>query len=121
MSFDTGPERANWKLLFRDFKKRYPKIELTYNDIGSAATVIALENTQRRPQADTAYYFADPAVDTVKKGGVARLKPVNFDKLPAVFKEADGADSPSTHQHRFSGQQEAGQKQADGLSQTAQA
>ena len=43
VSFDTGPEWANWKSLFRDFKKRYPEIELTYNDIGSAATVVALE------------------------------------------------------------------------------
>ena len=37
VSFDTGPEWANWKSLFRDFKKRYPDIEMTYNDIGSAA------------------------------------------------------------------------------------
>ena len=90
VSFDTGPEWANWKSLFRDFKKRYPEIELTYNDIGSAATVVALEKTKRRPQADTAYYFAASAVDAAKKDVVAPFKPVNFDKLPPVFREADG-------------------------------
>jgi len=90
VSFDTGPEWANWKSLFRDFKKRYPEIELTYNDIGSAATVVALEKTKRRPQADTAYYFAASAVDAAKKDVVAPFKPVNFDKLPSVFREADG-------------------------------
>ena len=90
VSFDTGPEWANWKSLFRDFKKRYPEVELTYNDLGSAATVIALEKTRRRPQADTAYYFAASAVDAVKKDVVAPFKPVNFDKLPPVFRETDG-------------------------------
>ncbi len=90
VSFDTGPEWANWKSLFREFKKRYPEIELTYNDIGSAATVVALEKTRRRPQADTAYYFAASAVDAAKKDLVAPFKPVNFDKLPAVFRDAEG-------------------------------
>src|SRR4051812_36316896 len=61
VSFDTGPEWANWKALFRDFKKRYPELEITYNDLGSAATVVALEKSRRRPQADTAYYFAASA------------------------------------------------------------
>lgn len=90
VSFDTGPEWANWKSLFRDFKKRYPEVELTYNDLGSAATVIALEKTRRRPQADTAYYFAASAVDAVKKDVVAPFKPINFEKLPPVFRENDG-------------------------------
>lgn len=90
VSFDTGPEWANWKSLFREFKKRYPEVELTYNDLGSAATVVALEKTRRRPQADTAYYFAASAVDAVKKDVVAPFQPINFEKLPAVFKEASG-------------------------------
>lgn len=90
MSFDTGPEWANWKALFREFKKRYPEIELTYNDIGSAATVLALEKTRRRPQADTAYYFAASAVDAAAKDVVAPFKPVNFEHLPPVFREAEG-------------------------------
>lgn len=90
VSFDTGPEWANWKSLFRDFKKRYPEVELTYNDLGSAATVVALEKTRRRPQADTAYYFAASAVDAVKKDVLASFKPVNFDKLPPVFRESEG-------------------------------
>jgi len=90
VSFDTGPEWANWKSLFRDFKKRYPDVEITYNDIGSAATVVALDKTRRRPQADTAYYFAASAVDAVKKDVVAPFKPINFDKLTPVFREDEG-------------------------------
>jgi putative spermidine/putrescine transport system substrate-binding protein len=90
VSFDTGPEWANWKSLFRDFKKRYPEVELTYNDIGSGATVVALDKTRRRPQADTAYYFAASAIDAVKKDVVEPFKPVNFDKLPDVFRESTG-------------------------------
>jgi len=90
VSFDTGPEWANWKSLFAAFKKRYPEIELTYNDLGSAATVVALDKMRRRPQADTAYYFAASAVDAVKKDVVAPFRPIHFDKLPAVFREAEG-------------------------------
>ena len=90
VSFDTGPEWANWKSLFRDFKKRYPEVEITYNDLGSAATVVALDKSRRRPQADTAYYFAASAVDAVKKDVVAPFQPVNFDKLPPVFRETTG-------------------------------
>jgi putative spermidine/putrescine transport system substrate-binding protein len=90
VSFDTGPEWANWKALFRDFKKRYPDIEITYNDIGSAATVVSLEKSRRRPQADTAYYFAASGVDAAKKDVVESFKPINFDKLPAVFREESG-------------------------------
>ena len=90
VSFDTGPEWANWKSLFRDFKKRYPGIDLTYNDIGSAPTVVALDKMRRRPQADTAYYFAASALDAVKKDVVAPFKPINFEKLPAIFREAEG-------------------------------
>jgi putative spermidine/putrescine transport system substrate-binding protein len=53
-------------------------------------TVVALEKARNRPQADTAYYFAASAVDAVNKGLVAAFKPVNFDKLPSVFREQDG-------------------------------
>ena len=90
VSFDTGPTWANWAAQFAAFKKRYPEVEIVYNDLGSAATVVALEKARNRPQADTAYYFAASAVDAVAKGLVAPFKPVNFDKLPAVFREPDG-------------------------------
>ncbi|QMV73942.1 extracellular solute-binding protein [Comamonas piscis] len=90
VSFDTGPEWANWKALFAEFKKRYPDVELGYNDLGSAATVVSLEKMRRRPQADTAYYFAASAVDAAKKDVVAPFKPIHFDKLPEVFREAEG-------------------------------
>ncbi len=90
VSFDTGPTWANWAAEFAAFKKRYPEVEIVYNDIGSAATVVALDKARNRPQADTAYYFAASAVDAVAKGLVAPFKPVNFDKLPTVFREPDG-------------------------------
>ncbi len=94
--FDTGPTWANWAAQFAAFKKRYPDVEIVYNDLGSAATVVALDKARNRPQADTAYYFAASAVDAVKKGVVAPFKPVNFDKLPAVFREPTAAGSRST-------------------------
>lgn len=90
VSFDTGPTWANWAAQFAAFKRRYPEVEIVYNDLGSAATVVALEKARNRPQADTAYYFAASAVDAVKKGLVAPFKPVNFDRLPAVFREPEG-------------------------------
>src|SRR5262245_57667123 len=90
VSFDTGPTWANWGTQFKRFKERYPQVEIVYNDLGSAATVVALEKARNRPQADTAYYFAASGVDAAKKGVVAPFKPVNFDKLPAVFREPDG-------------------------------
>ena len=80
---------ANWAAQFAAFKQRYPEVEIVYNDLGSAATVVALEKARNRPQADTAYYFAASAVDAAKKG-VVPFKPVNFDKLPTVFREPDG-------------------------------
>ena len=90
VSFDTGPTWANWAAQFRAFKARYPEVEIVYNDLGSAATVVALDKARNRPQADTAYYFAASAVDAVDKGLVAPFKPVNFDKLPDVFRHAEG-------------------------------
>ncbi|NYZ13146.1 extracellular solute-binding protein [Azospirillum sp. RWY-5-1] len=90
VSFDTGPTWANWAAQFAAFKKRYPNVEITYNDLGSAATVVALDKARNRPQADTAYYFAASAIDAVAKDVVAPFKPVNFDKLPEVFRDPDG-------------------------------
>lgn len=90
VSFDTGPTWANWAAQFAAFKRRYPQVEMTYNDLGSAATVVALDKARNRPQADTAYYFAASAVDAVAKGVVAPFKPVNFDKLPDVFRHPEG-------------------------------
>jgi putative spermidine/putrescine transport system substrate-binding protein len=90
VSFDTGPTWANWAAEFAAFKKRYPNVEITYNDIGSGATVVALDKARNRPQADTAYYFAASAYDAMKKDVVAPFKPVNFEKLPEVFRDPEG-------------------------------
>ena len=90
VSFDTGPTWANWANQFKAFQKRYPGVEIVYNDLGSAATVVALDKSRRRPQADTAYYFAQSAIDAKAKGVVEGFKPVNFDKLPEAFQDKDG-------------------------------
>lgn len=90
VSFDTGPTWANWAAQFSAFKKRYPAVEMTYNDLGSAATVVALDKAKNRPQADTAYYFAASAVDAAAKDLVAPFQPVNFGKLPEVFRHPEG-------------------------------
>jgi putative spermidine/putrescine transport system substrate-binding protein len=42
VSFDTGPTWANWAAQFSAFKKRYPEVEIVYNDLGSGATGVAL-------------------------------------------------------------------------------
>lgn len=89
VSFDTGPTWANWQAQFNAFKERYPGVELVYNDLGSAATVIALEKARNRPQADTAYYFAASALDAVEKDVVTSFEPVNYDRLPEDLKDKD--------------------------------
>lgn len=90
VSFDTGPTWANWAAQFTAFQQRYPGMQIVYNDLGSAATVLALDKARNRPQADTAYYFAGSAVDAAAKNLVAPFKPVNFDKLPEVFRHPEG-------------------------------
>lgn len=90
VSFDTGPTWANWNSLFNGFKQRYPGVDIVYNDLGSAATVVALDKSKHRPQADTAYYFGASGIDAMNKGLVTSYKPNNFDKIPAVFKDANG-------------------------------
>lgn len=90
VSFDTGPTWANWAGQFKAFQKRYPGVEMVYNDLGSAATVVALDKARNRPQADTAYYFAASALDAAKAGVVEAYKPVNFDRLPETLREKDG-------------------------------
>lgn len=90
VSFDTGPTWANWAGQFKAFQKRYPGVEMVYNDLGSAATVVALDKSRNRPQADTAYYFAASALDAAKTGVVEGFKPTNFDRLPEALRERDG-------------------------------
>jgi len=90
VSFDTGPTWANWAGQFKAFQKRYPGVEMVYNDLGSAATVVALDKARNRPQADTAYYFAGSALDAAKAGVVEGFKPGNFERLPETLREKDG-------------------------------
>lgn len=90
VSFDTGPTWANWGSQFKRFKERYPEVEIVYNDLGSGATVVALDKSRNRPQADTAYYFAASALDATDKGLTAAFQPVNFEKLPEPFRHPEG-------------------------------
>lgn len=90
VSFDTGPTWANWAAQFKAFSQRYPGVEIVYNDLGSAATVVALDKSKNRPQADTAYYFAASALDAAGKGLVENFEPVNFAKLPESFRQENG-------------------------------
>lgn len=90
VSFDTGPTWANWKNMFKRFKNRYPGVEMAYNDLGSGATVVALDKARNRPQADTAYYFGASAIDATKKDLLTGFKPVNFEKLPDVYRDQGG-------------------------------
>lgn len=90
VSFDTGPTWANWAAEFKAFQARYPGVEMVYNDLGSAATVVALDKSRNRPQADTAYYFASSALDAVKAGVVSDFKPVNFERLPETLRHPAG-------------------------------
>lgn len=90
VSFDTGPTWANWAGQFKAFQKRYPGVEMVYNDLGSAATIVALDKARNRPQADTAYYFAASALDAAKAGVVEGFKPVNFDRLTSTLRDPDG-------------------------------
>ena len=90
VSFDTGPTWANWAGQFKAFQKRYPGVEMVYNDLGSAATVVTLDKSKNRPQADTAYYFAASALDAAKAGVVENFAPVNFDRLPETLREKNG-------------------------------
>ncbi|MFD1007950.1 extracellular solute-binding protein [Oceanisphaera ostreae] len=90
VSFDTGPTWANWGTMFKRFKERYQGMDIVYNDLGSAATVVALDKAKRRPQADTAYYFAASGIDAANKGLTADFRPLHADKIPPVFQHETG-------------------------------
>ena len=60
VSFDTGPTWANWAAQFKAFKARYPGVEIVYNDLGSAATVVALDKSR--------YFHVHPELVVEKAG-----------------------------------------------------
>lgn len=90
ISNNTGPTWANWNALFGAFSRRYPNVNIVYNDVGSGVAVNALERTRNRPQVDTIYYFGANGVDAQKRGLLAPFQPVNFDKLPALARHPAG-------------------------------
>ncbi|MDR1622381.1 MAG: extracellular solute-binding protein [Synergistaceae bacterium] len=88
-SYDTGPTWANWQALFDGFEARYG-IEVTFNDLGSGATVVRLDKERNNPQGDTAYYFMPSAAAAQGKEVTEPFKPVHFDKVPDILKDPDG-------------------------------
>lgn len=90
ISSNTSPGWANFAALFRAFGQRYPAITLVYNNIGSAAAVQSMDRARNRPTVDTVYLFGPSAVDAASRGLLAPFKPVNFDRLPAQFRDVDG-------------------------------
>ena len=49
VSFDTGPTWANWAADSRRSRSAIPDVEIIYNDLGSAATVVALDKATQPP------------------------------------------------------------------------
>lgn len=90
VSNNTGPTWANWNALFGAFGRRYPNVNLVYNDVGSGVAVNALDRTRNRPQIDTIYYFGANGVDAQRRGLLAPFQPVNFDRLPGVARHPEG-------------------------------
>ncbi len=93
VSFDTGPTWANWAKQFKGFKERYPKVEIVYNDLGSAATVVALDKARNRPQADTLLLRRLGLTRWPGRGGP--LQAVTSRSCPSVPRK-EGLGSPST-------------------------
>ena len=90
VSYDTGPNWANWSEEFKEFQATYEKVHISYNDLGSGATVARLEKESLNPQADTAYYSFVYGGIAKKKGVTQGYKPTNFDKIPKGLKDPDG-------------------------------
>ncbi len=90
ISNNTGPTWANWNALFGAFQRRYPGMNIVYNDVGSGVAVNALDRTKARPQVDTIYYYGANGIDAQKRGLLTPFKPVNFDKLGPAAKHPDG-------------------------------
>ena len=90
VSYDTGPHWANWSEEFKEFEATYKGIKISYNDLGSGATVARLEKEKLNPQADTAYYSFIYGEIAKQKGLTQGYKPPNFEKIPEGLKDPDG-------------------------------
>ncbi|NLL36424.1 MAG: extracellular solute-binding protein [Fretibacterium sp.] len=88
-SYDTGPTWANWQALFDGFEARYG-IEITFNDLGSGATVVRLDKERNNPQGDTAYYFMPSGAEAGRRGVTEPFKPINFERIPDILKDPEG-------------------------------
>lgn len=82
---------APWGEIAAAFRRRYPDIDVVANELGSTATVAALERARARPVADTAYFHAAAAAEAARRGLSAGYVPANHERLPAGFADPDGA------------------------------
>ncbi len=85
VSLNTGASDSNWPAQLAAFRRRYPEIEIVANELGSAATVQALERARAHPVADTAFAFAASAAEGARKGLARSFRPVNSELLPPEF------------------------------------
>ncbi|MBL8698087.1 MAG: ABC transporter substrate-binding protein [Alphaproteobacteria bacterium] len=90
VSLNTAGPPASWGAQVAGFRRRYPEIDVVFNELGSAGTVAALDRARARPVADTAFYYAASAAEAARRGLTAAYKPVNFERLPGAFRDADG-------------------------------
>ena len=90
VSYDTGPHWANWSEEFKEFEAYYKGVKISYNDLGSGATVARLEKEALNPQADTAYYSFIYGGIAKQKGVTQGYKPPNFEKIPEGLKDPEG-------------------------------
>ncbi len=89
VSLNTGGGESNWPMQLIAFRRRYPEIEIVTNELGSAATVLALDRARARPVADTAFAFAASAAEAAKRGLTAAYRPAPAENLPPAFHHAE--------------------------------
>ena len=106
----------------RPSRSAIPSVEIVYNDIGSAATVVALDKARNRPQADTAYYFAASALDAGSKDVVAPLQAGEFRQAAAGVPRSRRQLVHHPHaDRRVPRQHQAGQERAAVVGRSAEA
>jgi putative spermidine/putrescine transport system substrate-binding protein len=88
---NLAPGWANWAAVERAFAQRYPGVTLAYNDLGSVATVMALDRMRERPTIDVAYFFGLSAIDAHSRGLLSAYKPAGAERVAAGLRDADGA------------------------------
>lgn len=90
VAYDTPLSWANYEALIKRFEAKYPGVKVIYGDLGSGPTVAKLEAEKSSAKGDTAYYGFPFGEMAKQKGLTASFKPVNFDRIPDVYKDPAG-------------------------------